>query len=125
MSEKTLKLCDFGDCIEKRLLDDDHDCNSDQLCSGGKGGKKSGDSNTNGSSDRKDKKMSKFLKKGNPHREVLVGTFAYLAPEVITDRNYSEKSDIYALGVCLFIMLTGCFPYNINEDEAQKRKWLL
>ena len=58
------------------------------------------------------------------HKDVLVGTFAYLAPEIITDRNYSEKSDIYALGVCLFIMLTGCFPYSIDEAQASQRKWM-
>ena len=39
----------------------------------------------------------------------LVGTVAYLAPEAIHDFMYSEKSDVYSLGVILFVLLTGWF----------------
>lgn len=37
----------------------------------------------------------------------LVGTVAYLAPECIHDFMYSEKSDVYSLGVILFVLLSG------------------
>lgn len=42
---------------------------------------------------------------------MLLGTVAYISPEVVT-RGYSdERSDLYSLGVVLFEMLTGRQPY--------------
>jgi serine/threonine protein kinase len=43
---------------------------------------------------------------------LTVGTHAYMAPEQITgDASISGKADLYALGCCLFEMLTGQKPY--------------
>ena len=40
---------------------------------------------------------------GSPH---------YASPEVIAQNGYTaEKSDIWSLGVCLFKMVTGIFPF--------------
>lgn len=41
----------------------------------------------------------------------VVGTPGYIAPEVITKCSYSVKSDVYSLGVTLFVMLTGTHPF--------------
>ncbi|OYT70751.1 MAG: hypothetical protein CFK52_09970 [Chloracidobacterium sp. CP2_5A] len=42
---------------------------------------------------------------------VVVGTAAYLAPERINHLDYDGKSDVYAVGVTLYQMLTGTLPF--------------
>lgn len=42
---------------------------------------------------------------------VVVGTAAYLAPERINHLTYDGKSDVYAVGVMLYQMLTGLLPF--------------
>ena len=46
-----------------------------------------------------------------------VGTPNYLAPEVVDGERASPKSDIYALGVVLFRMVTNCLPFEIRAGS--------
>ena len=46
----------------------------------------------------------------------LCGTRGYLAPEVIKDRNYSAKSDVFSMGVVFYIMLSGLMPYRASKE---------
>lgn len=46
---------------------------------------------------------------------VVTGTLRYIAPEVLRGAAPSPASDIYALGVLLFHLLTGEYPYAANE----------
>lgn len=48
-----------------------------------------------------------------------VGTRAYWAPEVFKDQNYSAKSDIWAAGVVLYIMIYGMLPFAAAGDTAE------
>lgn len=48
----------------------------------------------------------------------LVGTIAYLAPEVIRRGKTEKASDIYSFGIMLYEMLTGVQPYR-GEDAMQ------
>ena len=41
----------------------------------------------------------------------IVGTPAYLCPEVIVGQKADERADIYALGIVMYEMLTGMVPY--------------
>ncbi len=46
-----------------------------------------------------------------------LGTVGYMAPETITDRQCTSRSDLFALGVISYRLLTGRHPY-IDGDDA-------
>ncbi|MGB1101002.1 MAG: Stk1 family PASTA domain-containing Ser/Thr kinase [Pontimonas sp.] len=48
--------------------------------------------------------------------QALLGTIAYLSPELISRGEADLRSDIYALGIMMFEMLTGAQPY--QGDQA-------
>ncbi|WP_029145142.1 Stk1 family PASTA domain-containing Ser/Thr kinase [Microbacterium luticocti] len=50
--------------------------------------------------------------------QLLMGTIAYLAPELVTRGTADARSDIYALGIMLYEMLTGEQPYK-GEQPMQ------
>jgi serine/threonine-protein kinase len=50
--------------------------------------------------------------------ELLVGTPHYMAPELFNGEPGSAASDVYALGACLFVMLTGQVPYPCGSIQA-------
>ncbi|HEY8551607.1 MAG TPA: protein kinase [Vicinamibacterales bacterium] len=55
----------------------------------------------------------------------MAGTPLYLAPEVLGGRDASPQSDIYSLGVLLFHLVTGTYPYvasSLPELRAAQRR---
>ncbi len=44
--------------------------------------------------------------------ETTAGTMAYMAPEIFQGEPYSQASDLYAVGMIAFQLLTGQYPYN-------------
>ncbi|MBM4318918.1 MAG: hypothetical protein FJ125_02925 [Deltaproteobacteria bacterium] len=51
---------------------------------------------------------------------VVVGTPFYMAPEQVLNQPQDHRVDIYALGVLLYELLTGRFPY-LGEDGGELR----
>ncbi|MCA8949890.1 MAG: SUMF1/EgtB/PvdO family nonheme iron enzyme [Planctomycetes bacterium] len=51
----------------------------------------------------------------------IVGTTSYLAPELLRDRPADARSDLWALGACLFELLTLHRPYSGSTPEAELR----
>ena len=49
------------------------------------------------------------------HMHEVVGTSYYIAPEVL-ERDYTQKSDIWSLGVIFFMMLCGRCPFGGTDD---------
>lgn len=45
----------------------------------------------------------------------ISGTLAYMAPEVLSGGSVSEASDLYAVGVMAYELLSGQHPYNIES----------
>lgn len=48
------------------------------------------------------------------------GTLLYMAPEVLAGGPCTTASDVYAIGVCLYLLLTGHFPYGVNQDVPRE-----
>ncbi|XP_026520316.1 serine/threonine-protein kinase D1 [Notechis scutatus] len=49
-------------------------------------------------------------------RRSLVGTPAYLAPEVLRNKGYNRSLDMWSVGVIIYVSLSGTFPFNEDED---------
>jgi serine/threonine protein kinase len=47
-----------------------------------------------------------------------VGTPGYIAPEVLVGVEYSEKCDVFSLGVCLYIMRKASLPFRAQSNDS-------
>ena len=48
----------------------------------------------------------------------LMGTPQYLAPEILSGEPASSASDVYALGIVLFRLLTGDLPFKVSDYDG-------
>jgi TolB-like protein/Tfp pilus assembly protein PilF/tRNA A-37 threonylcarbamoyl transferase component Bud32 len=56
--------------------------------------------------------IARLLKgKGITGAGVMIGTPEYMSPEQVEGKEADERSDLYALGVILYEMVTGCVPF--------------
>jgi len=56
--------------------------------------------------------------------EPLLGTVAYISPEALRGQQLDARSDIYAVGVVLFELLTGEHPFQGSDSKAVARMHL-
>lgn len=61
----------------------------------------------------RDESMTHFTSAGE-----IVGTVEYLAPECFTDRESSRATDVYALGMIGYELITGRTPYPVEPIQA-------
>jgi len=63
----------------------------------------------------------------NISESVPLGTLNYVAPETLTSLVYTHQSDLFALGIIAYEMLTGKFPYSAPTKSRLKNhasyKW--
>ncbi|XP_062502163.1 serine/threonine-protein kinase D3-like isoform X2 [Corticium candelabrum] len=53
-------------------------------------------------------------------RNSVVGTPAYLAPEVLKSRPYNRSLDMWSVGVIVYVSLSGTFPFSEDEEIADQ-----
>uniref|UniRef100_UPI00358F666D serine/threonine-protein kinase D1-like n=1 Tax=Myxine glutinosa TaxID=7769 RepID=UPI00358F666D len=53
-------------------------------------------------------------------RRSVVGTPAYLAPEVLRSKGYNRSLDMWSVGVIVYVSLSGTFPFNEDEDITEQ-----
>ncbi len=51
----------------------------------------------------------------------MVGTPAYMAPEILENKGYSLEVDIWSLGVIMYYLIIGKLPFNKQNQEDIKR----
>jgi len=47
----------------------------------------------------------------------LVGTAPFMSPEMVLDKPYTTKTDVWSVGAAAYLMLYGDYLYNINETR--------
>src|SRR5204863_2666078 len=57
------------------------------------------------------------FKAKDEYQGYVVGTPAYIPPEVWLNRPSDGRSDLYSLGVMLYALLTGSFPFRAKTPE--------
>eukprot|EP00930_Biecheleria_cincta_P088653 TRINITY_DN77904_c0_g1_i1.p1 TRINITY_DN77904_c0_g1~~TRINITY_DN77904_c0_g1_i1.p1 ORF type:complete len:547 (+),score=114.70 TRINITY_DN77904_c0_g1_i1:47-1687(+) len=55
----------------------------------------------------------------NVAMKVFCGTLPYMAPECL-QQHYTIKCDMWSLGVCVFVLLSGTMPFFGSESEQRK-----
>ena len=54
-----------------------------------------------------------------------VGTMEYMAPEVLLEQKFSEKSDVFSFAISINEMITKTFPYSDCTQENPKAHTIL
>lgn len=50
--------------------------------------------------------------------KIFCGTSAYMSPEIVRKSEYNGfKADIWSLGVVLYVLLTGKFPFKAKTEK--------
>ena len=81
--------------------------------------------------------MSKDYSQSNAHTRTRIGTLAYLAPELLqggagaagaaaAQPYATEPVDIWAVGVTLYVMMCGCYPFGTDQTyDKHRQQWVV
>lgn len=50
-----------------------------------------------------------------------IGTFAYMSPEMLNEDDYDYKTDVYSIGVYLYVLFTGSLPKQKFNEKLSKK----
>ncbi|XP_046417530.1 serine/threonine-protein kinase 33-like [Neodiprion fabricii] len=45
------------------------------------------------------------------------GTLTYMAPEMISTKSYSQQCDVWSMGIIMYVLLVGKFPFYSTNDQ--------
>ena len=54
----------------------------------------------------------------NGYAKTMVGTPYYMAPEIISGKNYSFEVDYFSVGVCLYFMYYRRYPFGVGKQDV-------
>ena len=57
------------------------------------------------------KKLDSLTRKQN----TIIGTYSYMAPEILNEENYGNECDLWSLGVIIYRLIFIKFPYNADS----------
>lgn len=66
--------------------------------------------------------LAKELEKPTSKLTQGCGTLEYAAPEVLCGQPYGLKSDVFSLGIVLYVLLFGAFPFSVESAAALQQK---
>ena len=66
--------------------------------------------------------LCKVKKYSDEYYTDTVGTARYIAPEILLNSGYDESIDVWGIGIVLFMLLTGEYPFNGSEKETIYRR---
>lgn len=63
--------------------------------------------------------ISSFLSHTNDFLQSFAGTYFYLSPEIISNRPYNSKTDMWSLGVVLYELCAKKLPFNTQKNDKR------
>lgn len=61
--------------------------------------------------------FAKNLTSSSSLLKTLVGTPAYMAPQILKEERYTYKCDIWSLGIILYEMVVGKIPWQFTQNN--------
>jgi cGMP-dependent protein kinase len=49
--------------------------------------------------------------------QTIIGTPHYIAPEILVGKGYSLSSDFWSLGICMYEIYFGSYPFGNNAND--------
>ena len=54
----------------------------------------------------------------NGYAKTMIGTPFFMAPEIISGKNYSFPADYFSVGVCLYFMYYKTYPFGVGKGDV-------